>query len=144
MKKDVIISIKGKQSYDALDQDTIELVTAGRLTSHGTDGYLLSYEESELTGLEGTRTTFRVQGDKVSMIRTGTVCSQMIFELGRKHTALYQTPFGSMEVGISAKEIDVGLSDHGGHLNIDYAIEIDHAMAGRNQFLIDVREASQS
>ena len=44
MKKDVIISIKGKQSYDALDQDTIELVTAGRLTSHGTDGYLLSYE----------------------------------------------------------------------------------------------------
>ena len=78
------------------------------------------------------------------MIRTGTVCSQMIFELGRKHTALYQTPFGSMEVGISAKEIDVGLSDHGGHLNIDYAIEIDHAMAGRNQFLIDVREASQS
>ncbi len=144
MKKDVIISIKGRQTFESQDADTIELVTTGRLTSHGTDGYLLSYEESELTGLEGTRTTFRVQRDKVSLIRTGTVCSQMIFELGRKHTSLYQTPFGSMEVGISAKGIDMGLSDHGGHLNIDYAIEIDHAMAGRNQFLIDVREAAQS
>ncbi len=144
MKKDVIISIKGMQSFEAQEEDTIELVTAGRLTSHGTDGYLLSYEESELTGLEGTCTTFRVQRDKVSLIRTGAVCSQMTFELGRKHTALYQTPFGSMEVGISAKQIDMGLNDHGGHLNIDYAIEIDHAMAGRNQFLIDVREAAQS
>ncbi len=144
MKKDVIISIKGKQALEDQEDDTIELVTAGRLTSHGADGYLLSYEESELTGLEGTRTTFRVQQDKVSLIRTGAVCSQMIFELGRKHTSLYQTPYGSMEVGISAKEIDVGLNDHGGHLHIDYAIEIDHAMAGRNRFLIDVREVPRA
>jgi uncharacterized beta-barrel protein YwiB (DUF1934 family) len=141
MKKDVIISIKGKQTMDA-QEDAIELVTSGRLTSHGKDGYLLSYEESELTGLEGTRTTFRIQDGKVSLIRTGTVCSQMIFELGRKHTSLYETPYGQMEIGISAKNIDVGLDDHGGHLNIDYAIEIDHAMAGRNQFLIDVKEAN--
>jgi uncharacterized beta-barrel protein YwiB (DUF1934 family) len=141
MKKDVIISIRGTQAYDAEGGDPIELVTAGRLTSHGTDGYLLSYEESELTGMEGTRTTFRVQPDKVSLIRTGTVCSQMTFELGKKHTALYRTPYGNLEVGICARDIDVGLSDHGGHLNISYAVEIDHAMAGTSNFLIDVREA---
>ena len=51
MTKEVIISIKSKQAFEGSDQDAIELITEGRLTSHGPRGYLLSYEETELTGL---------------------------------------------------------------------------------------------
>ena len=144
MKNNVIISIRGQQAFEGTDEDAIELVTAGRMIPHGTDGYVLSYEESALTGLEGTRTTLRVQPNKVSMTRTGAVTSNMVFELGQKHTSLYNTPFGSMEIGISAKEIDNGLSENGGHLKIDYAIEIDHALAGRNLFDIRVRQSEKS
>ena len=58
MEKDVVISIKGIQKYEDTDPDVIELVTAGRLTRVG-ESYTLSYQESELTGLEGTLTTIQ-------------------------------------------------------------------------------------
>ena len=32
------------------------------------------------------------------------------------------------------------LDERGGEIEIDYAIEIDHAVAGENMFHIDVRE----
>ena len=64
MEKDVVISIKGTQRYDNNDPDVIELVTQGRLTREG-ESYTLSYQESELTGLEGTLTTIQVDGEQI-------------------------------------------------------------------------------
>lgn len=52
MEKNVIISIKGVQRLEDADPDTMELVTEGRLEQDG-NSYTLSYQESELTGLEG-------------------------------------------------------------------------------------------
>lgn len=142
MKKDVIMTIKSQQKLEGQDPDAIELVTTGRLTSHGPDGYLLSYQETEITGMGNTRSTFRVEPNRVSLIRTGDVVSQWVFELGRTHTSVYGTPFGNMEVAITAREIDADLTDSGGYLNIDYAIDLDHRLSGRYQFNIDVREAN--
>ena len=39
------------------------------------------------------------------MLRQGSVNSQMIFEVGRKHLSLYDTPYGAMEIGVSAKKV---------------------------------------
>ena len=39
MENNVIISIQGKQSFEAQDDDTIELVTEGCLEPDGDDGY---------------------------------------------------------------------------------------------------------
>ena len=39
MENNVIISIKGKQSYEDMEDETIELVTEGRLDPDGTEGY---------------------------------------------------------------------------------------------------------
>ena len=85
MENNVIISIQGKQSFEAQDDDTIELVTEGCLEPDGDDGYTLSYQESELTGLEGTLTTFQIERDRVTLLRVGEVNSQMVFEEGRRH-----------------------------------------------------------
>ena len=59
MEKEVVISIKGVQKYEGTAPDTMELVTKGRLSRVG-ESYTLSYQESELTGLEGTLTTIQV------------------------------------------------------------------------------------
>lgn len=138
MTKEVIISIKGTQNYDG-ENDVIELVTAGTLTRQE-GGYALTYEESELTGLEGTRTTFQVEDARVTLLRVGSVCSQMVFEEGQRHLSMYDTPYGSMEVGVNARRVRASLNDGGGQIEINYAIEIDHAVAGENLFRISVRE----
>ena len=139
MEKDVVISIKGIQKYEDTDPDVIELVTAGRLTRVG-ESYTLSYQESELTGLEGTLTTIQVDGEQVTLMRVGEFTSQMVFQEGRRHLSMYNTPYGAMAIGVNTRHLLADLTDQGGDIEIDYAIEIDHALASRNVFQIKVSE----
>ena len=141
MEKDVVISIKGMQRYEDAPPDTIELVTEGRLARDGSGSYTLSYQESELTGLEGTLTTIQVEGEQVTLMRAGEVNSQMVFQEGRRHLSMYNTPYGAMAIGVNTRHLMADLNDQGGAIEIDYAIEIDHAIAGRNIFQIKVKEA---
>ena len=140
MEKDVIISIKGNQKFAGADNDVIELVTCGRLARDGA-GYRLSYQESELTGLEGTVTTIQVEPERITMMRVGQVNTQMVFQEGRRHLAMYNTPYGAMAVGINTRNMYAELDEKGGRIEIDYNLEIDHAVAGRNIFRISVKEA---
>lgn len=141
MEKDVIISIRGMQKYDGTEEDTIELVTEGRLTDHGEGGLTLSYEESELTGMEGTLTSFQVEKNgRVTLMRSGGINSQMVFEEGKHHLSLYQTPYGDLSIGVRTNRIRNTLEMTGGELEIKYAIEIDQNLAGYNLFHIQVRE----
>ena len=141
MTKDVIISIRGTQDYAGTDKDTMELVTEGKLEEQ--DGTLrLTYEESELTGMEGTTTVFQVEPEKVTLLRLGNVSSEMVFEEGHRHMSLYSTPYGNMEISIMARRLHSTLEPSGGRLEIDYDIEINHMLAGQSLFRIDVRENS--
>ena len=143
MEKTVVISIKGIQKYEDAPQDTIELVTEGTLKKDSA-GYELTYQESELTGLEGTQTTIRVEedGELATMMRTGQVNAQMVFQVGRRHLAMYNTPYGSMAIGVNTFHLMADIDDHGGEMEIDYTIEIDHNMVGRNIFRIKVKESN--
>ncbi len=140
MEKDVVISIKGIQKYEGAEQDVIELVTAGRLSRDGGQ-YTLSYQESELTGLEGTLTTIQVEGEQVTLMRMGQFNSQMVFQEGRRHLSMYNTPYGAMAIGVNTRHLLAQVDDQGGDIEIDYAIEIDHALAGRSIFRINIKRA---
>ena len=140
MDKSVIISIRGVQSLNDDPPEVIELVTEGRLMDCGDAGYTLSYQESEITGLEGTLTTFQVEPDCITHMRMGEFNSQMVFQPGRRHFSMYDTPYGALSIGVNTKKMRADLDENGGEIEIDYAIEIDHAVAGENTFRIDVRE----
>ena len=140
MDKSVIISIKGRQSYENVEDETIELVTEGLRAKEGEGAYTLSHQESELTGLEGTLTTFQIEDGRITLMRHGEVNSQMVFEEGRRHLSMYNTPYGALAVGIKTHSMDCRMDDHGGSIEINYAIEIEHAVAGQNLFQIQVRE----
>ena len=138
MRENVIISIKGRQVNDN-GPDEMELVTAGRMICND-KGVLVSYQETELTGLEGTTTMLRINGPVVTLLREGTVNSQMVFEEGRRHLSMYETPYGSMSVGINTRRVKNTIGETGGDLEIDYAIEIDNLMVGRNYFSMNVKK----
>ena len=140
MDNNVIISIKGMQSLDGAENETVELVTEGTLIRDGDGEYTISYQESEVTGMEGTLTTFQIERGRVTLLRIGEFNSQMVFEQGRRHLSMYDTPYGALSVGVNTRRMRCRMGEHGGNIEIDYAIEIDHAVAGQNQFQIDVRE----
>lgn len=140
MKKDVIITIKGLQSYEDQADDSVELVTRGNFYQKDED-YYITYKESELTGLGSTTTTVKVEPERVTVLRFGDTRTHMIFEEGQKHISYYDTAAGALTVGISTRRIQKRLSDQGGRLMIDYAMEINNSLTGENAFDISVREA---
>lgn len=139
MDKEVVISIKGIQKYEGALPDVVELVTAGRLVREGSS-YTLSYQESELTGLEGTTTRVHIDGGRVTLLREGNTNSQMVFEEGRRHLSMYETPYGALSIGVNTRRMRSTVGEAGGELEIDYAIEIDNLVAGQNLFRMNVRK----
>ena len=137
--KDVIISITGVQNFPQGSDDTVELVTEGKYSYRDGKGEL-SYMESELTGMQGTRTSFTFTPTEVVLSREGTLTSKMVFREGTKNTFLYDTPFGSATMGLDTHKIHSTMGPRGGDMEIDYVVDFDHAVVGRNKFRINVRE----
>lgn len=142
MEKPVIISIRGVQSPFPGHEDVMELVTQGTLRGTEDEGIALTYQESELTGLEGTTTTFHILKDRITLLREGTLNSEMIFQEGQRHISLYQTPFGGFSLGVRTHSAKAVMSPAGGDLEIHYALDVENEHVGENSFLIHVAEPS--
>ena len=134
-----MISVRGEQYFDDVDSNATELMTEGTL-EQTEDGFLLSYQETELTGMEGTLTTFRIAPDRITLLREGTINSEMIFEEGQKHFSLYETPFGGLMLGVNTHRAKARIGEGGGSLSIRYALEADSQLIGENAFEIQVTE----
>ena len=137
-KLPVTLFIRGEQYFDDVDPGATELVTEGTLELME-EGLRLTYQETSLTGMEGTTTTFEITGPQDTLRRAGTVNSQMVFEEGRQHTSLYETPYGELSVDIQTSALRHNLSDRGGLLEIRYSIAVEHTVTGRNSFKIRVK-----
>lgn len=129
MKKEVMLSIRGRQCYEGGEPDIIELVTEGTLESTP-EGWRISYEESQLTGMEGVTTTFCVEQDRVVLERTGKIHSKMVFKEGERHESLYKLDFGALLICVSPKRIWAQLDAFGGVMDLIYDIEIEQGAAG--------------
>jgi len=102
-------------------------------------GWDISYEESDLTGLAGVTTTFRVEPEKVTLTRTGNLKSQMVFQQGVPHDSLYQMPFGAMMITVCAQYLFFDIVPDGGMIDLQYSIEIEHSAAGVVDYHLDIR-----
>ena len=138
MKREVILSIQGRQAYRDQEPDTIELVTEGTM-EYRDGGWDIRYEESALTGLEGVTTTFRVEPDKIILTRTGRLHSQMIFREGQPHESLYQMEFGALMICVCASRIVAQLCEDGGMIDLVYNIDIEQSTAGTVDYHLDIR-----
>ena len=142
MEKEVIISIKGKQEVGDGPAESMELVTKGWMRRM--DGvYTLAYQESEVTGLEGTLTTIKVEQEeeRVTLTRVGEYNSEMVFEEGNRHLSLYNTPYGAVSMGVNTRHLLAELDDNGGCVEVDYTLEVEGAVVGRNTFQIRAKDA---
>lgn len=138
MKKAVTLTISGRQYYPGQDPDVIELTTDGTL-EFVNGGWDVCYQESELTGLAGTTTTFRLEPGQVILRRTGGLHSEMIFREGVTHESLYQMDFGALLLSVCAKSIDATIGEKGGTIDLVYDISIEHGQAGLVEYHLDIQ-----
>lgn len=138
MKRNVVLAIRGRQTYADQEPEVIELVTEGTMTFRN-GGWDISYEESALTGLEGVTTTFRVEPGKVTLTRTGKLRSEMIFEEGVPHDTLYQMAFGALMMTVKATFVFFDMVEDGGTIDLSYNLDIENTEAGVIDYHLDIR-----
>ena len=119
--KDVVISINSIHRLEDSEPDRIDFTTDGKYSYEDGTGYL-SYMESEVTGLPGTRTSVEIRPDEVIVDRTGSITSRMVFRRGETQRIRH----------------DIGAK--GGSVEIDYVLDVEHAVVERNRFTLSVRE----
>ena len=141
MKK-VMITIKGLPVFSTNDDDAFELLTDGEYVQE--DGVAtFSYIENSMMGYGDQLTTFNVEKDRVILRRNDGESGDMIFSEEQKHHFLYDTPFGSVMLGIDTHRITKNMSDDGGNLEIRYDIEVDNVSVSQNLFKIKIRSCPQ-
>ncbi len=140
--KDVIIDINSRFNLEEEEEDQLQFTTDGFYLLEG-DTACISYFETEVTGMEGTRTSLFVMPDQVVVDREGTVTSRMVFREGLQTSFLYQTPYGETTLGMRTRRIDQQIGAEGGRVDIEYVVDLGHSMVSRNRFQISVREIPQ-
>lgn len=118
--KRAIISVLSKQN---IDDEGIEVVTPGEFFKKD-EFYYAAYNETEISGMEGTKTTLKIKNDKVFIIRDGTTSAKMEFQKGKQNVSLYNTPYGVLELKIKTFELDVNVNEVGGSVYIRYHMEM--------------------
>ena len=136
MKKQVVLSIRGRQSYGGQEPEVIELTTEGTMEFRD-GGWDIRYEESALTGLEGVTTTFRVEPGRVVLDRTGKLNSRMVFQEGVAHESLYQMEFGALMLSVKAEQVFFDILPDGGVIDLVYSIVIENTEAGIIDYHLD-------
>ena len=134
-----MITLHSVHGYDTEQEDCLEFTTDGLYTFDGDTG-CMSYMESEVTGMEGTRTSIMVLPDKVVLDRDGMITSRMVFQPGQKNSVLYDTPYGTATLSILTRSINQSFNKDGGKVEIDYVLDVEHAVATRNRFQLSVKK----
>lgn len=124
MENNAVITIVSNASVS--DNEKIEVVSPGIYESIE-EGYRITYEETELSGMAGTTTMITVKDNEVILERDGTTTTKMTFNEKETSVSLYNTPYGMLEIMISTEKLSVEAEENKCKIEIKY----DMAVAGQ-------------
>ena len=125
MNKDVLIHVRGLQMMETDDaQEPIEIVVPGQYYFRNGSHYL-RYEEMLDDSAETTVNYIKMSPNGVEVRKQGQVNVHMVFEEGKKNKTFYNTPYGTLQMGISATGLELKESEDGIQMKVDYALDMN-------------------
>ena len=139
MNKDVVIKIKTSQADLKGESDDMELVTKGEFYTKDGSMYIV-YQETELSGMEGTTTMLKISDGLLVMKRYGSNTSKMVFEKGKRFKTRYRTAQGDMSMEILTNYVDININEDSSKIDIDlvYDINVAGMFEGKNKMNISI------
>ena len=125
MTKDVLISISGHQ-FEVDDKEAIEVVTPGNYYFKNNKHYILYDEYIDDSELEKTKNKLVISDNMISLSKSGPASVNMLFEPGKDTVTCYNTPFGSLMIGLSNSQINTNHSEDLIDININYDLIINY------------------
>ena len=100
--------IKSSQADSHGTIDSMEFYTEGRYYEKQGSRYI-TYQESEISGLEGTNTILKLGREEAVLIRSGALSSRMTFRIGCETKNAYRTEYGVFELSIMTQKLDINV-----------------------------------
>lgn len=140
--KDIMLKIVGKQiTSDSTDEEQIEFITEGKMYERNEALYLV-YEESEVSGMPGCKTSLKLKGDTIRMKRFSDkvgLDTVIEFQKGCRYEGYYDTPFGAIEMEVLTNNLVNNITQDGkGTIDIDYHVSLKGLSEGRSSLNIEV------
>ena len=125
MDKEVLIHVSGLQTIDAEgEQEPIEIVVPGEYYFRNGSHYL-RYEEIMEDFVEPTINYIKISPKGMEVRKKGVVNVHMVFEQGKKNMTYYTTPYGTIEMGIAATNLNLEEGDSSLNMKVDYALDMN-------------------
>ena len=125
MEKEVLIHVKGLHMLDTQDgEEPIEIVVPGEYYFRNGSHYL-RYEELMENQGDPTVNYIKISPRGMEVRKKGVVNTHMVFEQGKRNMALYTTPFGTLEMGISATSLELQESDSRIDMKVNYSLDMN-------------------
>ncbi|MBE5996365.1 MAG: DUF1934 domain-containing protein [Lachnospiraceae bacterium] len=140
--KQVTVRVTGNQfyfHYTDTNEEPIEVISAGTMRREK-DSCVVEYEEAYEGIEEKTKNTVTIGPGRVQIDKTGVVTSSLIFELGKKSSSYYSTPFGMMEMGVTTTSLKTDIRENEADVYIAYALIMNGSYVADCTVDIAVRE----
>lgn len=133
---EILVRVNSKITNSLGETEEIILYANSKAQIKDENRYLI-YEESEITGMEGTRTVLKYDGTHLTIKRFGTVNSNLRISPGEINENHYKTPYGVFTMItkgnlISWQEMPL-------EIDIDYDLEIV-GNDDKTRIIIEIRE----
>ena len=124
MTKDVIIGISGLQFTGEENSDSLEMIAPGEYYYKNGKHYI-KYEEVIEGFSETNHNLVKIDQTRLELTKKGLTNLHMIFEENKKNLSCYQTPFGSLMMGIETGVLEIKEEADQILVRMEYVLEID-------------------
>lgn len=132
--------VVGENGEPETESEKVEIDSEGvlRLSDERVE---IEYFETELTGMAGACTSISFDRENpglITMLRTGSVETVLVFEAGQRNACAYNTDVMAFEITVRTWDVRNDMTDDGGEIELDYSLEFRGASTEHTQIKIDV------
>lgn len=140
MTKDILVSICGLQF--AVDEEEagepVEIIAPGNYYYKNNKHYIM-YDEI-MEGFEGTtKNIIKISENCLDITKKGVANVHMIFEKNKKNITHYYTPFGSILIGIDAKQMEVKETENNIDVKVNYDLDVNYEFLANCNITINIK-----
>ena len=140
-RKPVLINLLATARYDHTPDYPIQFMTRGNLSFSGDGEAVIEYTESlqdEDTGESmNAHVSLLMKNGRVTMTRHGDISNTMVFIPKQRFEGVYQTPYGEMNMGVYARDVDCRIGPDSGSIHLKYQLDLQGAYASTNELHLE-------
>lgn len=138
MKEKVFVKVKGLQFANGQEEeDIIEVINVGRYRIINGNEYV-KYDEVYEESTQKSTNTIKISEKCVEITKKGLVTAHMSFVEGEKTMTFYDTPYGSIYLGIFAQNIQIERDEDDIRISIDYSIDMNYEKVADSHIDIEI------